>query len=153
MQDDVKRKMINFDLSQDEIKKHYKSRGSAYSAVRRVFEKTGFQHLQLSCYESKEPMNDYQILKFTQQLYEKLPWFEAATNHLHVSNIEEAYDLKEAFDKFRKESSTTKENAVTKATSLLNSIRKKGEENQNVQNREMEKDLTNLDRKRRDMER
>lgn len=52
------RKALNFDLSTNELKKHFNSTAEAYSQIKIFMIENGFEHRQYSGYISKEPMNE-----------------------------------------------------------------------------------------------
>ena len=48
------RKAINFDLSTNELKKHFNNTAEAYNKIKEFMLKNGFEHRQYSGYVSKE---------------------------------------------------------------------------------------------------
>ena len=57
----LSRKAINFDLSTNELKKHFKDTRESYIKIKTFMLENGFEHRQYSGYASKEPMDDIQI--------------------------------------------------------------------------------------------
>lgn len=68
------RKALNFDLSTNELKKHFNSTAEAYSQIKIFMIENGFEHRQYSGYISKEPMNEREITKLVRKLNKQLSW-------------------------------------------------------------------------------
>lgn len=69
------RKYINFDLSTNELKKHFNNTAEAYNKIKEFMTQNGFEHRQYSSYISKEPIDDYdfsQILEIFARKHIKL---------------------------------------------------------------------------------
>lgn len=89
------RKAINFDLSTNELKKHFKNTAEAYNQIKDFMLQNGFEHRQYSGYVSKEPLEDYEITNLVVKLKNKLTWLYSCTQRFDVTDIGEQHDLKD----------------------------------------------------------
>ncbi|BDB65773.1 hypothetical protein T36_2252 (plasmid) [Helicobacter cinaedi] len=87
------RKALNFDLSTNELKKHFNSTAEAYSQIKTFMIENGFEHRQYSGYVSKEPMNEREITKLVRKLNKQLSWLSACVLNFDVTDIGEQHDL------------------------------------------------------------
>ena len=107
------RKAINFDLSTNELKKHFNNTAEAYNKIKEFMLDNGFEHRQKSGYASIEPMGDKQINLLTRRLANKFTWLKDCIQEFDVTDIGEQYSLNHIFkaDKtFSKEISQNKTN-------------------------------------------
>ncbi|WP_288546646.1 VapD family protein [uncultured Helicobacter sp.] len=87
------RKALNFDLSTNELKKHFNSTAEAYSQIKIFMIENGFEHRQYSGYISKEPMNEREITKLVRKLNKQLSWLSTCMLNFDVTDIGEQHDL------------------------------------------------------------
>ena len=87
------RKALNFDLSTNELKKHFNSTAEAYSQIKIFMIENGFKHRQYSGYISKEPMNEREITKLVRKLNKQLSWLSTCVLNFDVTDIGEQHDL------------------------------------------------------------
>ncbi|GAD18517.1 VapD family protein [Helicobacter fennelliae] len=87
------RKALNFDLSTNELKKHFNSTAEAYSQIKIFMIENGFEHRQYSGYISKEPMNEREITKLVRKLNKQLSWLSTCVLNFDVTDIGEQHDL------------------------------------------------------------
>lgn len=89
------RKAINFDLSTNELKKHFKNTAEAYNQIKDFMLQNGFEHRQYSGYVSKEPLEDYEITNLVVKLKNKFSWLYPCAQKFDVTDIGEQHDLKD----------------------------------------------------------
>ncbi len=89
----LSREAINFDLSTNELKKHFNSTAEAYSQIKTFMLENGFTHRQYSSYVSKETMDDFTIELLTKRLSRKFSWLPSCVQHFDVTDIGEQHDL------------------------------------------------------------
>lgn len=89
----LSRKALNFDLSTNELKKHFNSTAEAYSQIKTFMIENGFEHRQYSGYVSKEEMDEKQINLLTKRLSRKFSWLSACVLNFDVTDIGEQHDL------------------------------------------------------------
>lgn len=92
-----KRKAINFDLSTNELKKHFNNTAEAYSQIKDFMLENGFTHRQYSGYASKEPMNEREVAKLARKLNKQLSWLSTCVQNFDVTDIGEQHDLTHLF--------------------------------------------------------
>ena len=68
----LSRKAINFDLSTNELKKHFKDTREPYIKIKTFMLENGFEHRQYSGYASKELMDDKAISLLAEILNEEI---------------------------------------------------------------------------------
>ncbi|QOR03589.1 vapd [Campylobacter cuniculorum] len=96
----LSRKAINFDLSTNELKKHFKDTREPYIKIKTFMLENGFEHRQYSGYASKEPMDDDKILTLTRELNRKFSWLSSCIQEFDVTDIGEQYSLNHIFKDF-----------------------------------------------------
>lgn len=89
------RKAINFDLSTNELKKHFKNTAEAYNQIKDFMLQNGFEHRQYSGYASKEVMEDDDITLLVLNITNKFSWLYPCTQKFDVTDIGEQHDLKD----------------------------------------------------------
>lgn len=89
----LSRKALNFDLSTNELKKHFNSTAEAYSQIKTFMIKNGFEHRQYSGYVSKETMDEDDIVVLTKRLADKFSWLSTCVLNFDVTDIGEQHDL------------------------------------------------------------
>lgn len=89
------RKAINFDLSTNELKKHFRNTTEAYNQIKDFMLQNGFEHRQYSGYASKEVMEDDDITLLVLNITNKLTWLYSCTQRFDVTDIGEQHDLKD----------------------------------------------------------
>ena len=87
------RKAINFDLSTNELKKHFNNTTEAYNKIKEFMLQNGFEHRQYSGYASKEPMTNRQVAKIVRKISNEFAWLSYCTQKFDVTDIGEQYDL------------------------------------------------------------
>ena len=93
----LSRKAINFDLSTNELKKHFNSTAEAYSQIKTFMIENGFTHRQYSGYVSKETMDDFAIELLAKRLSRKFSWLSTCVQNFDVTDIGEQHDLTHLF--------------------------------------------------------
>ena len=89
-------KCINFDLSTEELRKHFGDNISeAYEQIAKFFFSKGFDKQQYSGYISKEPLNDTTVLLIMEELGAKFTWLDNCIQKFDVSNAPEKRDVRE----------------------------------------------------------
>ena len=91
------RKAINFDLSTNELKKHFKNTAEAYNQIKDFMLRNSFEHRQYSGYVSKEPLEDYEVTDLATKLKNQFSWLYPCTQKFDVTDIGEQHDLKGLF--------------------------------------------------------
>lgn len=86
-------KAINFDLSTNELKKHFNNTAEAYNKIKEFMLQNGFEHRQYSGYVSKELMSNRQVAKIVRKISNKFAWLSFCTQKFDVTDIGEQYDL------------------------------------------------------------
>lgn len=89
------RKAINFDLSTNELRAHFKNTAEAYNQIKDFMLQNGFEHRQYSGYASKEVMEDDDITLLVLNITNKLTWLYSCTQKFDVTDIGEQHDLKD----------------------------------------------------------
>ncbi|BDB64189.1 hypothetical protein T36_0636 [Helicobacter cinaedi] len=89
----LSRKAINFDLSTNELKKHFNSTAEAYTQIKTFMIENGFEHRQYSGYTSKEAMDEDDIVVLTKRLADKFSWLSTCVLNFDVTDIGEQHDL------------------------------------------------------------
>lgn len=89
------RKAINFDLSTNELKKHFKNTAEAYNQIKDFMLQNGFKHRQYSGYASKEAMKDGDIALLVRNISWQLTWLYPCTQRFNITDIGEQHDLKD----------------------------------------------------------
>ena len=88
------RRAINFDLSEDLLKKYYnKERSNAWKEIRKFMESNGFSHRQKSGYVSNKPLGDTEVSILIGKLWDKCPWLEKCAIKVDLTNIGDTFDL------------------------------------------------------------
>ena len=96
----LSRKAINFDLSTNELKKHFKDTREPYIKIKTFMLENGFEHRQYSGYASKEPMDDKAISLLAEKLNEEFSWLSSCIQEFDVTDIGEQYSLNHIFKDF-----------------------------------------------------
>ncbi len=93
----LSRKAINFDLSTNELKKHFKDTAKAYNQIKDFMLQNGFEHRQYSGYASIESMEDFDITVLAETLNNKFTWLKDCIQEFDVTDIGEQYNLNHIF--------------------------------------------------------
>jgi len=94
---ELSRKQIAFDLSQDELKKHYgKNHENAYRDLKVFFKNNDWEHNQGSVYTSKNPLTNHVIQDLVKRAVYEMPWFGYSVKKMNVTDIGNFHDLEEA---------------------------------------------------------
>ncbi|ARJ56707.1 VapD family protein [Campylobacter cuniculorum] len=96
----LSRKAINFDLSTNELKKHFKDTREPYIKIKTFMLENGFEHRQYLGYASKEPMDDIQIDILAKKLVKEFSWLSSCIQEFDVTDIGEQYSLNHIFKDF-----------------------------------------------------
>ena len=92
----MRRKAINFDLSTSELRKifGYSGTAMAYGLIKKFMLEHEFEHRQYSGYISKDPMTFATVFNLTNELTLELPWLCEVVKRMDVTNVlEETIDL------------------------------------------------------------
>lgn len=82
-------KYVNFDLSTEELKKHFGSNtAKAYELIKDFFLKRDFEHRQYSSYISKKPIDDYDFSQILETLARKHIWLKDCLQSFDILNVE-----------------------------------------------------------------
>ena len=87
------RKAINFDLSTNELKKHFNNTAEAYNKIKEFMLQNGFEHRQYSGYMSKEVIDDDRVSVLITRLSRQFSWLSNCVQKFDVTDIGEQYDL------------------------------------------------------------
>ena len=87
------RKAINFDLSTNELKKHFNNTTEAYNKIKEFMLQNGFEHRQYSGYMSKEVIDDDRVSVLITRLSRQFSWLSNCVQKFDVTDIGEQYDL------------------------------------------------------------
>lgn len=82
------RKYINFDLSTNELKKHFSNTAEAYNKIKEFMIQNGFEHRQYSSYISKEPIDDYDFSQILEIFARKHIWLKDCLQNFDILNVE-----------------------------------------------------------------
>lgn len=93
----LSRKAINFDLSTNELKKHFNNTAEAYSQIKDFMLENGFTHRQYSGYASKEVIDEDDIVVLIKSLADKFTWLSTCVQNFDVTDIGEQHDLTHLF--------------------------------------------------------
>ena len=96
----LSRKAINFDLSTNELKKHFKDTREPYIKIKTFMLENGFEHRQYLGYASKEPMKDEQASSLARKLNKEFSWLSSCIQEFDVTDIGEQYSLNHIFKDF-----------------------------------------------------
>lgn len=89
----LSRKAINFDLSTNELKKHFANTAEAYNQIKRFMLENGFEHRQYSGYVSHTMLDEYMVSKLIKKMDGSLSWLSTCVQRFDVTDIGEQYDL------------------------------------------------------------
>lgn len=108
-------KYVVFDLSTEELKKHFPN-GTAkpYELIKQFLTSKGFEHRQYSGYISKEPLDDIQVSLIVDELSAKFIWIDNCIQEFDISNAPKRTSYKEQI----------KEGVNEKITHLTNELQK-----------------------------
>ena len=87
MNNKLVRKAINFDLSTNELKKHFNNTAEAYTQIKRFMLENGFEYRQDLGYTSKEAIDDFAIELLAKRLNKQFPWLSTCVREIDVSDI------------------------------------------------------------------
>lgn len=108
-------KYVNFDLSTEELRKHFgKNTAEPYELIKQFFESKGFEHRQYSGYISKEPLDDVQVSLIADELGANFIWIESCMQEFDIVNAPEKTSYKEQI----------KAGAEEKIAELMNKLQK-----------------------------
>lgn len=108
----VYKRQIAFDLSQEELKKHYprskfamspKYYNEAYADIKRFMKKHGFEHRQGSVYISKDKLSNADINILVGKLAKELPWLSKCATAFDVTSIGTQHSLKKVLENVARE--------------------------------------------------
>jgi len=115
------RKLLAFDLKQDDLKKHYPKPKSklktiinpqyykkAYRDIKQFLEKENWEHTQGSGYISKHDMSNADVYDLINKMVYSMPWVGYCINKGNIGNIADLEDIvlpvRNATERFEKES-------------------------------------------------
>lgn len=82
-------KYVNFDLSTEELKKHFgKNTAKAYELIKSFFLKKDFEHRQYSSYISKKPIDDYDFGLILEEFGQTHIWLKDCLLDFDTLNVE-----------------------------------------------------------------
>ncbi|RTK00926.1 vapd [Campylobacter jejuni] len=91
----LSRKAINFDLSTEELKKHFEDTRKPYGLIKDFMLENGFEHRQYSGYASKEPMSNEDVFSIVLRISRKFTWIGSCIKEFDITEIGEQYSLKD----------------------------------------------------------
>ena len=91
----LSRKAINFDLSTEELKKHFEDTRKPYGLIKDFMLENGFEHRQYSGYASKEPISNEDVFSIVLKISRKFTWIGSSKLELDITEIGEQYSLKD----------------------------------------------------------
>ena len=99
----LSRKAINFDLSTNELKKHFKDTREPYAKIKTFMLENGFEHRQYSGYNSMEIMDEFEIYDVIRKLHKTFNWLKPCIIRFDVTDIGEQHDFRFVFqdEKFK----------------------------------------------------
>lgn len=125
----MRRKAINFDLSTSELRKIFGYCGTAmaYGLIKKFMLEHEFDHRQYSGYISKEPMSFSTVIDLTQELSLELPWLCEVVKRMDVTSVlEDTIDLipalNEPYEKGNKSEKTKSNVIVTTTTEVVDKV-------------------------------
>ena len=84
---------INFDLSEDLLKKYYKKNfEDAWTVIKKYLEGHGFTHRQYSGYISKNPMSDIELDAAMIKFGKALPWVGYCASRFDITEIGQSFN-------------------------------------------------------------
>lgn len=114
------RKYINFDLSTNELKKHFNNTAEAYNKIKEFMTQNGFEHRQYSSYISKEPIDDYDFSQILEIFARKHIWLKDCLQSFDILNVE---------NRIKIDATKQIHNAIQKAERIESQIQKTKEPN------------------------
>lgn len=82
-------KYVNFDLSTEELKKHFgNNTAKAYELIKDFFQKKDFEHRQYSSYISKKPIDDYDFGLILEEFGQTHIWLQTCLQGFDTLNVE-----------------------------------------------------------------
>ncbi|ECL3871071.1 vapd [Campylobacter upsaliensis] len=91
----LSRKAINFDLSTEELKKHFEDTRKPYGLIKDFMLENGFEHRQYSGYASKEPISNEDVFSIVLKISRKFTWIGSCIKEFDITEIGEQYSLKD----------------------------------------------------------
>ena len=87
------KKTINFDLSQDMLRKHYPKKNItyAYFGIKSFLSKSGFEHIQGSGYVSEKPISIVKVNAILSSMQYKFPWLCDCVEAIRIANVQERF--------------------------------------------------------------
>lgn len=100
--DHKKKRAVNFDLSEDQLKQYYSAQNpkGAYRKIEKFFMSKDFTHRQYSGYVSNKPLSDKELMNIMFALYYTFPWLIQCAEKMDVTDIGQTYDIKDVMDTF-----------------------------------------------------
>ncbi len=88
---DMRKKVINFDLSDNALKRYYPSKlpfgyKRAWADIGRFMRRNGFEHRQYLCYVSKVPMSYARAMNIVYELSKQYPWLHKCAMSFDMSS-------------------------------------------------------------------
>lgn len=113
-------KCVNFDLSTEELKKHFPNGTTkAYELLKQFFLERDFEHRQKSGYISKKPLDEYQIDLIAKKLGSNFAWLKECMQEFDVSNAPDKVSIKEAIVNSIEETAQKKKTKIQMLTERL----------------------------------
>ena len=81
-------KAFNFDLDTNKLKLFFNPYTDAYSKLRSVLKKHGFEHRQGSGYISEKQLDDNDVYIITKKIAQQCPWLATCAKEFDVTNID-----------------------------------------------------------------
>ena len=109
-------KYVNFDLSTEELKKHFgKNTAKAYELIKGFFLKKDFEHRQYSSYISKKPIDDYDFGLILEEFGQTHIWLKDCLLDFDTLNVENEQKITNSCNRDRAKASHKVRNFTQKA--------------------------------------
>lgn len=142
------RKAINFDLSTNELKKHFSNTGEPYNQIKEFMLQNGFEHRQYSGYVSKEPIDDRQIANLVEKLAITFSWLSPCIKEFDVTEIGEQYSLKSVIQSVQIAYHT--QETIYKTKTKMSEIERKEKQKREIEKLKDKRNKENLTQKPKD---
>ncbi|EPB4329057.1 VapD family protein [Campylobacter upsaliensis] len=133
----LSRKAINYDLSTEELKKHFEDTRKPYGLIKDFMLENGFEHRQYSGYASKEPISNEDVFSIVLRISRKFTWLGSCIKEFDITEIGEQYSLKETIqDLCAKELNTQQTKQAKDFYQKLKEFTQKSSKNQKLKDLE-----------------
>ena len=115
-------KYVNFDLSTEELKKHFgNNTAKAYELIKSFFGKKDFEHRQYSSYISKKPIDEYDFSQILETFARTHIWLKDCLQSFDILNVENEQKIDGA-EQIRNTAQETEQRQLTKLETLTQKL-------------------------------